>query len=278
MTEAIKAKIGQLRDIINYHNYKYYVEDKSEITDFEYDALYRELEGLENQRPDLITPDSPTQRVGDKPLEGFDKVVHAVQMQSLADVFNEEELFAFDERVRQAIGETVEYVVEKKIDGLSVSLVYENGVFIRGATRGDGLVGEDVTQNLRTVKSIPLTLKEVIPLIEVRGEVFISKGDFLKLNEEQEATEQQLFANPRNAAAGSLRQLDPKITASRKLDIYIFNIQRVEGKTFVTHAESLEYLKRLGFKTSPDFRICSSIRAAMEEIRQIGEARGELPF
>jgi DNA ligase (NAD+) len=278
MTEAIKAKIGQLRDIINYHNYKYHVEDKSEITDFEYDALYRELEGLENQRPDLITPDSPTQRVGDKPLEGFDKVVHAVQMQSLADVFNEEELFAFDERVRQAIGETVEYVVEKKIDGLSVSLVYENGVFIRGATRGDGLVGEDVTQNLRTVKSIPLTLKEVIPLIEVRGEVFISKGDFLKLNEEQEATEQQLFANPRNAAAGSLRQLDPKITASRKLDIYIFNIQRVEGKTFETHAESLEYLKRLGFKTSPDFRICSSIRAAMEEIRQIGEARGELPF
>lgn len=277
MPADIEKRIKELRETLNCHSYKYYVEDKPEISDFEYDALYRELENLENERPDLITPDSPTQRIGDKPLEGFEKVVHAVQMQSLMDVFDEEELFAFDRRVREAVGE-VEYVVEKKIDGLSVSLEYENGRFFRGSTRGDGLVGEDVTLNLRTIKSIPLVLKEDVPAIEVRGEVFISRKDFVKINEEQEALGQTLFANPRNAAAGSLRQLDPKITAGRKLDIFVFNIQRIEGKTFSTHAETLEYMKLLGFRVSPGYKVCSNIREAMEEINRIGEERGEFQF
>lgn len=277
MPADIEKRIKELRETLNYHSYKYYVEDKPEISDFEYDALYRELENLENERPDLITPDSPTQRIGDKPLEGFEKVVHAVQMQSLMDVFNEEELFAFDQRVREAVGE-VEYVVEKKIDGLSVSLEYENGRFFRGSTRGDGLVGEDVTLNLRTIKSIPLVLKEAVPAIEVRGEVFISRKDFVKINEEQEALGQPLFANPRNAAAGSLRQLDPKITAGRKLDIFVFNIQRIEGKTFTTHAETLEYMKLLGLRVSPGYKVCSNIREVMEEINRIGEERGEFQF
>lgn len=274
----IEMRIKELREVINYHNHKYYVEDKPEIDDFEYDALYRELENLESERPDLVTADSPTQRVGGKPLEGFEKVYHTVQMQSLADVFSEEELLAFDARVREGVGDAIEYVVEKKIDGLSVSLVYENGVFVRGATRGDGLVGEDVTQNLKTVKSIPMTLKEPIPLIEVRGEVFISKKDFIKLNEEQENAGQQVFANPRNAAAGSLRQLDSKITAGRKLDIFVFNIQRIEGKSFATHSEALEYMRYLGFKVSPGYSLCSNISEAMDIINSIGEQRGDIPF
>lgn len=278
MSNLLEERIQELRDTLNYHSYKYYVEDSPEISDFEYDVLYRELENLESQRPDLITPDSPTQRVGGKPLEGFEKVYHAVQMQSLADVFNEEELLAFDTRVRDTLEAPVEYVVEKKIDGLSVSLVYENGKLVRGATRGDGLVGEDVTQNLKTVKSIPMVLKEALPLLEVRGEVFISKKDFLKLNEEQEEAGQQVFANPRNAAAGSLRQLDPRITAGRKLDIYIFNIQRIEGKSFSTHTETLEYMKYLGFKVSPGYSICNDIHQVMETILTIGEGRGEIPF
>ncbi|MCX7710319.1 MAG: NAD-dependent DNA ligase LigA [Clostridia bacterium] len=274
----IEKKITELRETLNYHSYKYYVEDKPEISDFEYDKLYRELEDLEKQRPDLVTPDSPTQRVGDKPLEGFDKVEHAVQMQSLQDVFNEEELFAFDKRVGEAINTDVEYVVEKKIDGLSVSLIYENGRFIRGATRGDGLVGEDVTQNLKTIKAIPMIIKDALPLLEVRGEVYISKSDFIKINEDQEALEQPLFANPRNAAAGSLRQLDPKIAAARKLNIFIFNIQRIEGKSFTKHSETLEYLKYLGFKVSPDYKVLRNIEAVMNRIHEIGEERGELPF
>ncbi|MCX7842412.1 MAG: NAD-dependent DNA ligase LigA [Clostridia bacterium] len=274
----IENRIIELREIINYHNYKYYVEDKPEISDFEYDKLYSELEKLEAERPDLVAPDSPTQRIGDKPLEGFEKVNHAVQMQSLQDVFNEAELLAFDERVRAVAGNDIEYVVEKKIDGLSVSLIYENGRFTRGATRGDGLVGEDVTQNLKTIKSIPMLLKEVIPLIEVRGEVFISKKDFEKVNQEQEGLGQPVFANPRNAAAGSLRQLDPKIAAARRLDIYVFNIQRIEGKNFENHSEALEYLKHLGFKVSPGYRVHSSIKEVMNEISRIGEERGELPF
>nr|WP_276020647.1 NAD-dependent DNA ligase LigA [Acetivibrio straminisolvens] len=274
----IEKRILELREILNYHSHKYYVEDAPEISDFEYDALYRELEKLEMERPDLVTPDSPTQRIGDKPLEGFKKVVHSVQMQSLSDVFNREELLAFDRRMREAIGDNVEYVVEKKIDGLSVSLVYENGIFIRGATRGDGLVGEDVTQNLKTVKSIPLRLKKDLPLLEVRGEVFISKKDFIKINEEQEAAGQQLFANPRNAAAGSLRQLDPKVTSQRKLDIFIFNIQRIEGESFETHSETLEFLKELGFKVSPGYKVCQGINAVWEEINRIGEERGDMDF
>jgi len=278
MSDKVEKRIQELREIINYHNHKYYVEDNPEISDFEYDTLYRELENLERERPDLITPDSPTQRVGGKPLEGFEKVVHEVQMQSLQDVFSEEELFSFDNRVRGVIGGETDYVVEKKIDGLSVSLEYVNGRFFRGSTRGDGLVGEDVTQNLKTIKSIPMVLNEAIPFIEVRGEVFISKTDFIKVNEEQEKSGQPLFANPRNAAAGSLRQLDPKVAAKRKLDIFIFNIQRIEGKTFETHSETLEYLKTLGFKVIPDYKVCHNIREVLDEINKIGEKRGELSF
>jgi DNA ligase (NAD+) len=278
MSGKIEKRIQELKEILNYHNHKYYVEDNPEISDFEYDALYRELENLENERPDLITYDSPTQRIGGKPLEGFEKVVHEVQMQSLQDVFSEEELFSFDQRVRGAVGDKVDYVVEKKIDGLSVSLEYVDGRFFRGSTRGDGLVGEDVTQNLKTVKSVPMVLNEAIPFIEVRGEVFISKKDFSKINEEQEETGQPLFANPRNAAAGSLRQLDPRVAAKRKLDILIFNIQRIEGKTFETHSETLEYLRALGFKVVPDYKICSNIREVMNEINDIGDGRGEFPF
>jgi DNA ligase (NAD+) len=199
-------------------------------------------------------------------------------MQSLNDVFSEEELFTFDEKVRQAVGNDVEYVVEKKIDGLSVSLEYENGTFTRGSTRGDGIVGEDVTQNLKTVKSIPLKLNENIPFIEVRGEVFIPRKDFIKINEEQEEAGQPLFANPRNAAAGSLRQLDPRITAARKLDIFVFNVQRAEGISFKSHSESLEYLKSLGLKVSPGYTVCCDIRQVMDEINRIGEQRGEISF
>lgn len=276
--DNIEDRIRKLREIINYHDYKYYVEDNPEISDDEYDMLYRELENLENMMPDLIVPDSPTQRVGGKPLEAFAKVVHSVQMQSLSDVFNEGELLAFDRRVKEVAGNDVEYVVEKKVDGLSVSLEYENGRFVRGSTRGDGIIGEDVTQNLKTIKSIPMVLKEPVPFIEVRGEVFMSKQDFAKLNEEQEEMGQPVFANPRNAAAGSLRQLDSRITAKRKLNIFVFNIQRIEGKTFDTHSETLEYMRMLGFRVSPGYRVCKSIKEVMEEINSIREKRGDFSF
>jgi len=273
-----EKRIQELKDIINYHNHKYHVEDNPSISDHEYDLLLRELEIMENENPHLITSDSPTQRIGGKPLEGFEKVIHVIPMLSLNDVFDEGELFAFDSRVRQTIGEKIEYIVEKKIDGLSVSLEYENGKFIRGSTRGDGITGEDVTLNLRTIKSIPLVLKESIPYIEVRGEVFISKKDFLRMNELQEESEQPPFANPRNAAAGSLRQLDPRITASRKLNIFVFNIQNIQGKVFSTHSETLEYLKYQGFKISPDYKICNGIEEAWDEVQRIGEQRGEFSF
>lgn len=272
-----RSRVEELRELINKYNYQYYVMDNPTIGDYEYDMLYRELENLEAEYPELVTPFSPTQRVGDKPLDEFEKVTHAVQMQSLQDVFSQAELFAFDQRVREAVG-NVEYVVERKIDGLSVSLLYENGEFVRGATRGDGFVGEDVTQNIRTIKSIPLKLKESLPLLEVRGEVYISKSDFEKVNSAQEALELPLFANPRNAAAGSLRQLDPKIAASRKLNIFIFNIQRVAGKSFAKHSDTLEYLAEQGFKVSPGFKTCADINEAYNRINEIGEERGELPY
>ena len=281
----IKLKIEELRKTIDYHSNSYYVLDDPQISDFEYDKLYRELENLEKENPEFISSDSPTMRVGGKPLSSFDKVVHEVKMESLQDVFDYGELRDFDRRTREAIDGEIEYVVEKKIDGLSVSLEYQNGSFFRGSTRGDGIVGEDVTQNLKTINSIPLVLRDKngepikdIPYLEVRGEVFISKNDFIKLNEEQEKTEQKIFANPRNAAAGSLRQLDSSITAKRKLDIYIFNIQRMEDRSFDYHSDSLEFLKALGFKTSPNYRICKSVEQVIEEIEAIGEMRGELPF
>ena len=276
--QDIEKKIQQLRDILNYHNHKYYVEDNPEISDHQYDKLLRELENFEEQYPELITSDSPTQRVGGKSLEGFETVVHSIPMQSLADIFSKDEICNFDRKVRNVIGSNVEYIVESKVDGLSVSLEYENGKFIRGSTRGDGVIGEDVTLNLKTIKSIPLSINNKEIRLEVRGEVFISKENFAKLNDEREALEEPLFANPRNAAAGSLRQLDPNVAASRKLDIIIFNIQHIEGKSFNSHDESLEFLREQGFKVIPISVLCKDINCAIQEIEKIGQTRGHLPF
>ncbi|MFA6308207.1 MAG: NAD-dependent DNA ligase LigA [Clostridia bacterium] len=278
MPEGIENRIKNLVDILNYHNQKYYIEDSPEITDFQYDKLYEELKELEGIRPDLVMFDSPTQRVGGKPLEGFLKVEHEIQMQSLSDVFDKDDVHIFDKKVKKLVGDDTEYVVEKKIDGLSVSLEYKDGNFIRGSTRGDGFIGEDVTLNLKTIKSVPLVLKMEIPYIEVRGEVFMQKSDFLKLNESQEEAELPLFANPRNAAAGSLRQLDSKITAARKLDIFVFNVQKIEGVKLITHYESLKYLEKLGFKVCPGYKICKTSDEIITEINTIGEIRGELGF
>lgn len=280
---SAEERIKQLRELINYHNYRYYVEDDPEISDYEYDMLYRELVELEQLHPELVTPDSPTQRVGGQADNAFEKVVHEVKMESLNDVFSLEELIDFDRRVRETLGQEVTYVVEKKIDGLSVSLEYENGILVRGSTRGDGVVGEDVTQNLKTIRSIPLRLNRIpgepdIPFLEVRGEVFMPRRYFQEINRQLEEAGQKLFANPRNAAAGSLRQLDPAVTARRKLDIYVFNVQRITGKSFKTHSESLEYLKRLGFKITPGYAVCRNIQEVIEQIRSIGESRDDLPF
>ncbi len=273
----VAKRIEELRKIINYHSYRYYVIDKPEISDYEYDMLYRELEDLEDKHPELITPDSPTQRVGGEALREFEQVVHTIPLQSLQDVFSFGELRDWDRRVKSMINETPEYIVELKIDGLSVALLYENGKLVRGATRGDGFIGENVTQNLKTVKSIPLVIKDN-NLLEVRGEVYFPKKKFIELNEKREEAGESLFANPRNAAAGSLRQLDPKITAKRALDIFVFNVQRYEGKDLVTHLNSLEYLKDLGFKVSPERVLCKDIEEVIEQIKRMGEMRGGLPF
>jgi DNA ligase (NAD+) len=273
--EAVKRS-EELRNIINYHNFKYYVEDNPEISDYDYDLLTRELKEIEKQYPQLVTEDSPTQRVGGKPIEGFEQVTHTIQMQSLADIFSFEELYEFDNKVK-TIGENIEYDVEQKIDGLSVSLEYENGKLVRGSTRGDGFIGENITANLKTIPSIPLSIK-FNGKLEVRGEVYMPRDSFFKLNEQREINEEPLFANPRNAAAGSLRQLDSKITAERKLDIFIFNIQSIEGKEFSTHVESLNFLKTLGFKVIPKCTICKTVEEAIEEINWIGDTRGNLPF
>ncbi len=267
--------IHALRELLHHHNYLYYVKDAPEITDFEYDKLLRTLEDMENADPSLITPDSPTQRVGGTAAEGFEQVIHEVPMESLADVFSYDELLAFDTRVRGAIS-APQYTVEPKIDGLSVSLEYRDGIFVRGSTRGDGTVGEDVTQNLRTIRSIPLRLSTPVPFLEVRGEVFMPKKAFESLNREREISGETLFANPRNAAAGSLRQLDPAIAASRKLDIYVFNIQSAEGISFRTHSESLEHLRRLGFKVIDTKPAVSNIDRVWELISAIGENRDKL--
>jgi DNA ligase (NAD+) len=267
----------ELRELLNYHNQKYYVEDNPEISDYDYDMMLRELENLEAAHPELITPDSPTQRVGGKAVDSFAPVQHAVVMESLQDVFSREEVFAFDSRVRE-ISPDLTYVVEPKIDGLSVSLEYENGVLVRGSTRGDGYTGEDVTLNLRTIRSIPLRLTEPIQFIEVRGEVYMPHDRFLKLVEQQELHDEKPFKNCRNAAAGSLRQKNPKITASRGLDIFIFNIQRIEGVEIKTHSEGHLLLKKLGFKVIPDYKVCNDIGMAMDEIENIGARRGSLSF
>ncbi len=273
----VKKRIDELRKLLEYHSRKYYVEDSPEISDFEYDALMNELKALEKEHPEFNSPLSPTQRVGGVALSKFETVEHKVQMNSLQDAFSQEEIYDFDKRVRNVVDD-FSYVVEHKIDGLSVSLEYVNGEFFRGSTRGDGFVGEDVTENLKTINSIPFILSEAIPYLEVRGEVFMSKKQFLKINELREANEEPLFANPRNAAAGSLRQLDSKITAERGLDIFIFNIQQVEGKTFNSHIESLEFLRRLGFKVIDNKTEYKNIEDAYARVLEIGEERGGLGF
>lgn len=275
--EDESRRAQELRELINYHNYKYYVEDSPEISDYEYDMMLRELEQIEAAHPELVTPDSPTQRVGGQAVNLFEPVHHAVVMESLQDVFSRDEVFAFDARVHETEPE-VTYVVEPKIDGLSVSLEYENGVFVRGSTRGDGVTGEDVTANLRTIRSIPLRLNTPLPFIEVRGEVHMPHDKFFKLVEQQELNDEKPFKNCRNAAAGSLRQKNPKITAARGLDIFIFNIQRIEGATVSTHSEGHQLLKKLGFKVIPDYKICKTIDEAFEEVQKIGERRGNLPY
>jgi len=269
-------RINELREKINYHNYQYYVLDNPIITDFEYDKLMEELIKLEEKYPDLVTEDSPTQRVGGEPLTKFNQVNHTVPLLSLANSYNEQDLLDFDRRIKREIGQDVEYVVEFKIDGLSVALKYENGVFVRGATRGDGEIGEDITLNLKTIKSIPLRLQKKNN-IEVRGEVYIPKKKFLELNERQEEMGLITFANPRNAAAGSLRQLDPKVTASRPLDIFVFEILFSGEKNIAKHSEGLEYLKELGFKTSR-YKVCQNINEVIKLCQEWQEKRHELSF
>ena len=275
--EQAQQRVLELRRVIEYNNRLYYDQDAPELADFEYDALNRELKELEAQFPQLITPDSPTQHVGGTPSGKFAKVTHAVKMESLQDAFSYEEIRDFDRRVR---GEGIEprYVVEVKIDGLSVSLEYENGAFVRGSTRGDGVVGEDVTKNLATIKDIPKKLLNAPEFLEVRGEVYMPHAAFEQLVEEQELNDKQPFKNPRNAAAGSLRQKDSKITAGRGLSIFVFNIQQIRGKELHSHQESLDYVKQLGFVVSPRYHSFDNIEDAIAEIEAIGQMRGTLPF
>lgn len=278
--EQAKDRINELKPKIEYYTRKYY-EDEQVISDFEFDMLMKELKQLEADYPELITPDSPTQKVGTSPIKkGFKKVTHRVPLQSLQDVFSFEEVREFDTRMQKLASEynlPLDYVVETKIDGLSTALEYKDGIFIRGATRGNGTVGEDVTENLKTVRTIPHKLKEPIN-ITVRGEIFIGKKEFDALNEIRLADEEERFANARNAAAGSLRQLDSKITAGRPLDIYIFNIQEIENKEIMTHYEGLKYLQELGFNVNPVRILCKNIDEVLEAIKKIGEDRENLSF
>lgn len=278
--EEAKKQINELREKLEYYANKYYDEDKPEITDYEYDMMMNRLKALEKEFPELITKDSLTQKVGGHVKEGFKEVVHEVPLQSLQDVFSFEELREFDDRIKkQAIEENEElrYVVETKIDGLSTALEYVDGVFVRGATRGNGLIGEDVTDNLRTIKSIPKVLNEKVT-ITVRGEVFIGTKEFEKLNEEQEVLGKKLFANARNAAAGSLRQLNSKITEERPLDIFIFNVQKWDENKFNSHYDQLNYLEKLGFNVNPVRILCKNQQEVEEAINKIGEDRENLSF
>lgn len=275
--ENAKLRAEELTRIIEYHSDRYYNQDAPEIEDFEYDMLMQELIKLEESYPELVTPTSPTHRVGGKADGQFEPVEHKVVMESLQDGFSAEDIRDFDARVRSVVANPV-YVVEPKIDGLSVSLEYENGEFVRGSTRGDGRIGEDVTANLRTVRTIPLKINTPLPFIEVRGEVYMSHEVFFNLVEEQELNGEKPFKNPRNAAAGSLRQKNPKITAKRKLDIFVFNIQQIEGHELSEHKQSIDYIKSLGFNTVPFYNTFDSIEGALGEIERIGQIRGELPF
>ncbi len=276
--EQIKKRAEHLRKELNHHIYRYYVENENDIEDYEYDMLMRELKSIEDEYPELLTADSPTHRVGGTADSGmFTSVTHIVKMESLQDAFSKDEVLDFDRKVREVCPDAT-YVVEPKIDGLSVSLEYTNGVISRGSTRGDGVTGEDITANLKTVRTIPLSINEKLPFIEVRGEVYMPRKKFLEIVEKQELNEEKPFKNPRNAAAGSLRQKDPKITATRGLDIFVFNIQQIDGKDLSEHKQSLDYIKELGFKTIPFYNEFNNIDDVIKELDRIGSIRGELPF
>ena len=271
-----RAEMKQLRDTLNENARLYYTLDASKMSDYEYDRLYRRLQDLEKEHPEEITPDSPTQRVGDAVLNEFAEVVHPVPLESLEDVFNGEEVLDFLNRVRETLPEA-EYSVEPKVDGLSVALEYRNGVFYQGATRGDGRVGEDVTGNLRTIRSIPMTLPEQLPRLIVRGEVYMARTVFEEINEQLELEGKPLMANPRNAAAGSLRQKDPKVCAGRRLDIAVFNLQLAEGREFSTHSETLQYLRAQGFPVIPH-DVLQQGDDILRQIEKLGDTRMEFPF
>lgn len=275
---AAKRRIDELRELLAHHSYLYYVEDAPQISDYEYDKLFYELVALEEKYPEFDSPTSPTKRVGGKALDKFEKVTHAVRMGSLSDVFSYDEVRDFVAKTNEKLGKATVFSVEPKIDGLSVSLVYENGEFSLGSTRGDGTVGENVSENLKTVRTIPMKTKDALPHLEVRGEVYMPREAFAVLNEKREAEGEQLFANPRNAAAGSLRQLDSKVTASRRLDIFVFNVQAAEGIEFSSHIESLEYLKSQGFHIIDGIRRASSAEEIISAIEEIGAARDSLPY
>ena len=272
-----REEIKELRQKLTEHGYRYYVLDDPSIPDHEYDLMNRRLEELEAEHPEEITPDSPTQRIGGKPLEGFVSYAHDVPLESLQDVFNADEVADFCERMEENLGLFTEYSVEPKVDGLSVALEYRNGMFYRGATRGDGRVGEDVTENLKTIRSIPMTLPEKLPRLIVRGEVYMARSVFEQINAMRELQGKPLMANPRNAAAGSMRQLDPRIAAERKLDIQIFNLQLAEGKTFASHGETLDYLRSQHFKVIP-FKTFGSLQEVQCEIERINDERMNYPF
>lgn len=279
----IEEKIKNLREIIRYHDGLYYIQNKPEITDQEYDKLYRQLKSLEDAYPEFITADSPTQRVGGKPIEGFTVVRHMVPMLSMDNTYSAQELRKFDERVRKNLAcEKYEYVVELKFDGVSISLLYENGVWIRGATRGDGVKGDDVSNNLKTIRSISLSFKEnvkkVPKVIEVRGEVYMTKGGFNQINQEKESAGEELFANPRNATAGSLKLLDPRIVAKRRLNIYIWGIGYCAGMDFKTHMDVLRYLKEAGFQVNPHFKSCKNMEEVIEYCNSWETKREKLDF
>lgn len=281
--EDVIAKLEKLREEINYHNHRYYVLDDPEISDAEYDRLFDELQALEHEYPHLVSPDSPTQRVGAAPLEAFETVRHGLPMLSLNKATSSAEFLDFHRRVLEltrADEKSIRYTVEPKFDGLAVELVYSNGVYTLGATRGDGLVGEDITLNLKTIQSIPLKLMgDFFPsLLEVRGEVIMRKGDFERLNHMREEAGEPLFANPRNAAAGSVRQLDPRVTRTRPLTLYAYGIGRVEGKVIENHWKTLQYLKRVGFKTSRYIQLCENVEQVQMYYRKILDMRNDMPY
>ena len=271
-----ELQAARLREALNEHNYNYYVLDAPTISDFEYDKMLRELEDLEAAHPELVTPDSPTQRVGGKALDSFNQVTHRVPLQILQDVFSPDELLDFDRRVRES-GVQPEYLLEPKVDGLSVALEYENGVFVRGATRGDGQVGEDVTENIRTIRSVPMKLENAPAVLIVRGEVYMPRRTFERLNEERELRGESLFANPRNAAAGSMRQLDPKIAAARGLDMVVFNVQYTDREPFETDSDALDWLRSLRFKVI-DYQLSGDVGEIQSSIFELGDRREKYPF